>query len=247
MATCYEEDIAVVIDCELYLEEASFTPTSIPERIALLDEAGINIAVLMPRITFKPGNKWLATTIAGNERFVACCCVNPHFGDEAIKEFETSVKEWGMKMLKFMPPRHGYRVTERFLAPFLRKCVELKIPITVHSGAEGCLPLEIATIADEFPSLPLVMDHMGYRNHTADAIIAARKHKNIFLATTAVLESGTIRNVVDAVGAGQVVFGSNGPSVNPWVAVQAIKKAKLKPADEVKVMGENLAAILGIA
>jgi uncharacterized protein len=236
----------VVIDCELYLEEASFTPTSIPERIALLDEAGIDMAVLMHRITFKPGNKWLTTVITGNKRFVTCCCVNPHFGDEALKEFETAAKEWGMKMLKFMPPAHGYRVTNRILAPFFRKAVELGIPITVHSGAEGCQPLEIATIADEFPTLPIVMDHMGYRNHTADAVLAAKKHKTIFLATTAVLESGTIRSVVEAVGAGQVIFGSNGPSVNPWVAVQAIKKAALKPADEAKVMGDNLAAILGL-
>jgi uncharacterized protein len=241
------EDRAVVIDCELYLEEASFTPTSIPDRIALLDEAGIDVAVLMPRITFKPGNKWLATTVAGNPRFVTCCCVNPHFGEEALKEFETAVKEWGMKMLKFMPPAHGYRVIDRMLTPFFRKAVELSIPITVHSGAEGCLPLEIANIAGEFPTLPVVMDHMGYRNHTGAAVIAAKRHQTISLATTAVLESGTIRSVVDAVGAGQVIFGSNGPSVNPWVAVQAIKKAGLKPADEEKVMGGNLGAILGIA
>lgn len=236
----------MVIDCELYLEQATFGPTSIADRIALLDEAGIDKAVLMPRITFKPGNQWLTQVVKGNDRFVTCCCVNPHFGDEAVKEFETAVKEWGMKMLKFMPPRHGYRVTERLITPLLKKAVELKIPITVHSSQEGCQPLEIATIADEFPNLPLVMDHMGYRYHTQDAIIAARKHKNIFLATTAVGESGAVRNAVVSVGAGQVIFGSNGPSVNPWVAVQVIKKAALKPEDEARVLGNNLAQILGL-
>ncbi len=236
----------MVVDCELYLEEASFGPNSIAERVALLDEAGIDVAVLMPRIVFKPANQWLTEVTKGNKRFVTCCCVNPHFGDEAVREFETAVKEWGMKQLKFMPPRHGYRVTERLLTPLLKKADELKIPITVHSAQEGCQPLEIATIADEFPNLPIVMDHMGYRYHVADAIIAAKKHKNIFLATTAVCESGMIRNVVQQVGAGQVVFGSNGPGVNPWVAVQAIKKAGLPPEDEKKVLGDNLAAILGI-
>ncbi len=236
----------MVIDCELYLEEASFGPQSIPDRIALLDEAGIDVAVLMPRIVFRPANQWLTEVTKGNQRFVTCCCVNPHFGDEAVREFETAVKDWGMKMLKFMPPRHGYRVTERMLTPLLKKAVELKIPITVHSAQEGCQPLEIAVIADEFPMLPVVMDHMGYRYHTADAIIAAKKHKNIFLATTAVGESGMIRNAVEQVGAGQVIFGSNGPSVNPWVAVQVIKKCGLSPADEAKVLGNNLASLLGL-
>jgi uncharacterized protein len=57
------------------------------------------------------------------------------------------------------------------------------------------------------------------------------------------MEPHYIRDAVRALGAGRVLFGSNGPSVPPALQLQVIRRAELSPDDERKVVGENAARL----
>lgn len=255
----------MIIDCELYYhgrnegrDEASpsspgetaggRSPSEVEQLEALCREAGVDRAVLMPSPTFRPRNRLVARALDAasgpRARFVGCALVNPQFGDEAVLELERAVREWGFRAAKLMPPLHAVNLVGPLAHPVMRKARELGVPVTIHSGESPAHPLEIGVLAEAFPDVPVIMDHMGYRNHTGAAIAAAKRAPNLYLMTTAVMEPHYIRDAVRELGADRVVFGSNGPSVPPAAQLQIVRQAELALADERKVLGENAARLL---
>ena len=106
-------------------------------------------------------------------------------------------------------------------------------------------PLEIAVLAQAFPDVPVIMDHMGYRYYVAEALAAARQAPNIYLATTAVMEPHWIRLAVKELGADRVIFGSNAPYVWTKTQIDVVHQAELSDSDEKKVLTENFARLFG--
>lgn len=233
----------MIIDVELYLNAKS----SNAERLVMLEkEAGIDFAILMPEPTIRPDNASMYTVVKDLPMFLACACVNPGFGQEAVDEFETSVKEWGFRGLKLMPPKHGYRIVDQSVYPLLEKARKLNIPVSVHSSQEQCHPCDIGFMALEFPEVTFIMDHMGYRYFTRQALLAAKHASNLFLATTAVPEPDFIKNAVKALGPERVLFGSNGPGMPPDIQLEVIRRAKLGADAEALVLGGNAARLYRI-
>jgi predicted TIM-barrel fold metal-dependent hydrolase len=234
----------MIVDVELYLEPGKWTA----ERLARLEtEAGIDKVVLMPSPTLRPDNKAVRAAAAEFPMFLPCACVNPMLGQEAMDELERTVGEWGFVGLKLMPPRHGYRIVDDLVYPFLEKATELQIPVSIHSGQEYCHPADIGFMSLEFPTIPLIMDHMGYRYFVRQAILAAKHAPNLYLATTAVAEPGFIRQAVVALGPERVLFGSNGPTMPPDLQLEVIRRAGLEPDAQAMVVGGNAARLYGLA
>jgi uncharacterized protein len=249
----------MIIDCELYYhgsdaaapssrDAAAVEVDRLDALCALCREAGVDRAVLMPAPTFRPRNRLVAGALdaaaASRGRFLGCALINPHFGEDAVAELERAVREWGFRAAKLMPTLHAVNLVGALAHPVMRKAGELGVPVTIHSGESPAHPLEIGVLAEAFPDVPVIMDHMGYRNHVGAAIAAAKRAPNLYLMTTAVMEPRCIRDAVRELGAERVVFGSNGPSVPPAVQLAVIRRAELAPADERKVLGENAARLL---
>jgi uncharacterized protein len=243
----------MIIDCELYYHgrdgiAAGEAAVEVDRLDALCRETGVDRAVLMPTPTFRPRNRLVAEALEAaprsRGRFLGCALVNPHFGEDAVAELERAVGEWGFRAAKLMPTLHAVGLVGPLAHPVMRKARELGIPVTIHSGESPAHPLEIGVLAEAFPDVPVIMDHMGYRNHVAAAIAAATRTPNLYLMTTAVMEPHCIRDAVQALGADRVVFGSNGPSVSPAAQLLVIRQAELAAADERKVLGENAARLL---
>lgn len=239
--------MAITMDFEIYHSNEGATPYyGVKELLALEDEAGIQKAIVMPTPIFRPHNKQLAEKIQGNDRLIGCANINPNFGEEAVEELEQAIQNWGMKSLKLMPTLHGYQIDGKVVYPLMERAKELGIPVNIHSGSDGCYPLQIMMLAMDFPSVPIIMDHMGYRYHVQQAIAAARKCDNIFLGTTLInSEPGMIKQAVQAVGAERIVFGSNCPTAFPIYAVQSLQRVFADRELEL-ILGENLAKIYGV-
>lgn len=239
----------MIFDCEIYLLEHPIVGRvyDVPALEELLDEAGIDLAIVMPNVVIQPDNRTLVERVRGNPRFIPCALLNPHFGEQAVEELEFLVQNLGVRGLKLMPTKHGIRISTKQAHPLVSKCAELKIPVSVHSEGGYAHPLAIAVLAESFPEVPIIMDHMGYRYWVTEAIEAARRAPNIYLATTAVMEPLFIDQAINAIGIDRIVFGSNAPMAIPKMQIEVIKYLHLSEQEEAKILGGTLAKLYGIA
>ena len=227
-------------DCEAYVSTAA----DLSDLLAMEDRAGIEKVVLIATVGYRPDNRAVAECGRESDRIIPCACVNPRLGDEATAELERCLGEDGMGGLKLMSANHGYVIS----SGVADDCVEIArshgVPVTVHSQGTPSHPLEIGVLAQRFPDVPFIMDHLGHRYWRGQAIDAARQAENLFLGTCiAAFEPGSVRDAIDALGPERVVFGTNAPSAHPDLAVESIVRLGL-PEDQFDlVMGGNLARI----
>ena len=224
--------------------------------MALEDEAGVEQFVVMPEISPHPDNAGLAKRIKNNPRMIGCAAVNPALGDEAVAEFERSVRELGFKGLRLYPMLDGYPIDGKIVQPLLEKARDLGVPVTVDGCSENCMPVQIAAAARWFPEVPIIVD-VGFRPAAPpvslglppppDGLIAdvARESPNIYLGLTALAaaELYLIKRILGAIGTDRLVFGSNAPSGIPFLAVGGIQLARLGDAAEKAILGGTLRRI----
>jgi uncharacterized protein len=217
------------------------------ELFANEDAAGIEYAVVMPSPTPQPDNQALYETAHAERRAILCCQVNPNHGQPALATIRQAATDWGMRVLKIMPAIYQVRMTSPLAASLLSLARELGLVVNIHSGSEISHPLAIGALARRFPEVPVLMDHMGYREWTSDAIEAARDNPNLYLGTTiAAFEPLVIERAVRELGPERVVYGSNWPNLYSDLAVEAIRRQRLGAEAEALILGGNLARILGI-
>ena len=246
----------MIIDCEVYYHGAAAPLAGkvfeVDDFAKICRDAGEDRAIIMPTPTLFPRNRELVQALrsasaSSRELFMGCALVNPLLGAESIAELELAVREWGYRAAKLMPTLHPLKLWGPGAAPVMLKARELRIPVTVHSDRPPASPLEIGALAEAYPDVPVIMDHMGYRNNVAEAIFAAKRAPNLFLLTTAVMEPHYIREAATEIGAHRVLFGSNGPAVRPATQIEVIRQADLTPEEERKVLGENAARLFRLA
>src|SRR5438105_8334078 len=237
------------IDFEVYVNSnapASERTTALTELFANEDAAGIEYAVVMPSPTPRPDNRAVYETASANRRAVLCCQVNPNDAD-ALPQIKQAATEFGMRVLKIMPAIYHVRMTSPLATSLMTTAREHALVVNIHSGSEISHPLGIGALCGRFPDVTVLMDHMGYREWTSDAIEAARDNPNLYLGTTiASFEPSTIERAVGELGPERVVYGSNWPALYSDLAVEAIRRAKLGKEAEDPILGGNLARILGI-
>jgi uncharacterized protein len=239
------------MDFEVYLNTnipAAERDKALVELFANEDAAGIEYAVVMPNPTPKPDNRALYETAHRQRRAILCCQVNPNDGEAAFAEIRQAAGEWGMRVLKIMPAIYQVRMTSPLAYALLATARELGLVVNIHSGSEISHPLAIGALCRRFPDVTVLMDHMGYREWTSDAIEAARDNPNLYLGTTiASFEPITIEKAVRELGPERVIYGSNWPNLYSDLAVEAIHRQRLGKEAEELILGGNLARILGIA
>jgi predicted TIM-barrel fold metal-dependent hydrolase len=212
--------------------------------LSQLEEAAIDRAVLFPMPDqLNTDNEGLRALLAQDSRFIAIASMNPHLGDAALKELRLALSEWGFRGLKLMPVHYAFRTASTAADPLIELAREFDVPVTVHSGNFFCHPLEIAEMASRFPDVNFIMDHMGYRYHVLEAVLAAERCPNLYLATTAVFEPHFIQMAINRVGAERVIFGSNAPLVIPRLQLEVIRALMLPPDQEELICGKTAARL----
>jgi predicted TIM-barrel fold metal-dependent hydrolase len=238
------------MDFEVYLNTnapAAERAAQFAELWANEDAAGIEYAVVMPSPTPKPDNRALYETAGQQRRAILCCQVNPNDGAAALDDIRRSATEWGMRVLKIMPAIYHIGMTTPLASSLMELARELRLVVNIHSGSEISHPLGIGALARRFPDVPVLMDHMGYREWVGDAIEVARDNPNVYLGTTiAAFEPMAVARAVDALGPERVVYGSNWPNLYSDLAVQALRRYGFGARAEELIFGNNLARILGL-
>lgn len=229
--------------------------------IALMDAAGIDVAVLPAEdaettMGIKTPNEAVAAfAYKQPDRFLAMAAVDPHKGIKALVDLEKAVNELGMKALCLEPWLHKLPSNHRYYFPIYAKCVELNIPVWIHSsinfmtqtGMDFGKPAYLDEVARFFPDLIIVAGHGGWP-WVNEMIAVAWRNSNVIIDISAVKPKYLERNgsgweMLLNYGNGllqnQIVFGTAWPMLPFKETIQGIRDLPLKVEVQNKWLGEN--------
>ena len=185
-------------------------------------------------------------------------------GNHALAQLEHWVSDHRFRGLSLRPFMIGLPANDRAYYPFYAKCVELEIPISIHTSHNWTRtrpsdlghPRYIDEVACHFPELVLIMSHAGYP-WVLEACLIAWKHPNVYLELAAHRPRyfgipGTGWEPLMRYGqttlADKVLYGTGAFLINrPYAElVEEMRSLPLAPEVSRKWMWSNAAELLGI-
>jgi uncharacterized protein len=203
-------------------------------------EAGIDQSVIFPinNVTYEKANEEIAGYVRQYPgRFIGFAKHDPKTEAGRIRSRLThEVRELGLRGLKL----HAVPSSE-----MLEVVAELQIPILMHPPQVGdCLE-----VVRTHPRIDFILAHLGsfaskdWQEHVR-AIEAAKHLPNLYLETSSVVFFPYLERAVQELPAEKLLFGSDGPLVDPRVELFKIRLLKLPPEKEELVMGGNIRRLL---
>jgi hypothetical protein len=172
---------------------------SLDDVLAALDAAGIARSLITgfdekstAGRTFVP-NELIASIVERHPvRFVPFAGIDIMKGEAGLRELEHWVRERGFRGLSLRPFMIGSPADDRHYYPFYAKCVELGIPLSIHTSANWTSvavndlghPRHIDPVARDFPELTIIMSHGGYP-WVLEAVLLAWKYERVYLELAA--------------------------------------------------------------
>ncbi len=238
--------------------------------IAALDAAGIERSLITGfdeksfcGETFIPNEPVADLAARYPDRLVPFAGIDIGRGMDGVRELERLVRDRGFRGLSLRPFMIGLPADHRRYYPFYAKCVELGIPLSIHTSANWTTmmvndfghPRHIDPVASDFPELRIVMSHAGYP-WVLEAVLLAWKHPNVYLELAAhrpkyLAEPGTGWEPLLRFGQttipGKVLFGTGWFLLGrpPATIVEEMRALPLKPEVLRLWLYGNAAALLG--
>jgi predicted TIM-barrel fold metal-dependent hydrolase len=236
--------------------------------LGLMDDAGVDVAVLtaedaqstMGMIT--PNEKVAEFVKQAPDRFVGMAAVDPHKGMQALRDLEYAYHELGMKALCLEPWLHKINSNHKLYYPIYAKCVELGMPIWIHTSLNFVpqltmdfgRPIYLDEVAGHFPELELIAGHGGWP-WVNEMMAVAWRHSNVHLDISAIRpryiakpDSGweTLMCYGNSLLQDRVLFGTAWPAQAFKESIEDILALPLKEEVKKKWLGGNAKKLLKI-
>ncbi|MGO4384420.1 amidohydrolase family protein [Specibacter sp. RAF43] len=175
----------------------------------------------------------------------------------SIEENLASLRDNDIRAVKFHPNFQGMSLGSEETADIFAALADNGISVLSHVGAgsddaahERGAPHHIAGIVDSIPHLRFIACHFGGYHRLGEAEQSVLG-KNVWLETSwppSVSELGAerIRSLIEAHGFERFVFGSDWPMADPGREIRVIRSIGLSTEAEQAILGNNLAALLGV-
>lgn len=246
----------MIIDAHLHLRDDVYVgEEGTPENLVkMMDELGISKAVLLR--LYVPARRAIEeleeATRKYPERFIPFVYALPDFREPTLELFAEAVKE---KVFRGFKMHAGVcRLEDYIVDPALELADELGVPCLIDPAGDYD---NIQRIARKFPNLRMIIAHLGLYlcrdGELIDRFIAiAREHQQIFLDISGVVMLEKIDKAIDEVGMERVIWGTDGPSNSPDPVsftrseLEKVMRLKISEEEKAKILGGNIARLLGI-
>lgn len=209
--------------------------------LRLAAEAGIRKSVIFPinNPTYEQANREIAGYVRQHpDRLIGFAKHDGVTEAGRIRELLTrEVRELGLRGLKL----HGVPTTE-----MCETAAELEIPILMHPPRVG--PCE--AVVGSFPRVNFILAHLGsfgsrdWREHRL-AFDLVRRFPNLHLETSSNVFFPFLEEAARELPAEKLIFGSDGPLVDPRVELHKIRLLRLPPEKSRLVLAGNITRLLG--
>ncbi|MGQ9632261.1 MAG: amidohydrolase family protein [bacterium] len=198
---------------------------------------------------YRRGNDAVASAIRSFPgRFVGYAVINPNYPDDVGAELERCFDELGMRLIKLHPALHKYPLTGKNYEPVWDYARRRGCAILIHTwkGDANCDLKEFSLIAAENPEIPLICGHAGGPGASEEAISMAQRYPNVYIDLTGSYNRwGAVEEFVRGVGADRVLYGSDMPFLAAGGGLGKVVYAKIDDAAKRKILGGNMAKLLG--
>ena len=189
--------------------------------------------------------------------------LDPHRGDEAVKEARRLVSSGAVRGLKLHPPLQQFFPNDRLAYPLYEVFAEAKLPVLFHTGHSGIgtgmpggggirlkygHPMPIDDVAVDFPDMPIIMAHPSFPwQEEAISVCLHKPYVYIDLSGwSPKYFSPVLVQYANTLLKNKVLFGSDYPLLTPdrWLA----DFEKIAIRDEVRplILKENAARLFGL-
>ena len=190
----------MIIDCHCHMGTSWLgwekNDVDMEKLLNIYDKIGVDIACLNAwQITYdiEVGNQETYAYLKKYpKRLIGFGIISPRDRKRATDEIKKCVKEYGFKGLKLHPTMNEYMIDSVLVDPVMDLAREFSLPVLIHSDSGGFShPRMIGALAERHPEVLMIIGHMG-GTAWLEAVEMAKKHKNIYLDTTDVLNEVTI-------------------------------------------------------
>jgi predicted TIM-barrel fold metal-dependent hydrolase len=236
------------------------------ELITSMDGAGVDSSVVCGFPWKRPDlcrlhNQYLLDAVSRYPgRLIAFLSLSFSDPDGSLKELEEGIKDGGKGVGEIA--FYGREMTSQdlnLMKPLLSVLEEKKIPLLLHVNetighpypGKGETPLErFHELALAYPGLPLVLAHWGgglFFYELMPEVAKTMTHVYYDTAASPFLYSKKVYSIAsEIVGAERIFFGSDFPLLSPRRYLQEMEASGLSREDREKILGLNLARLLGL-
>jgi hypothetical protein len=163
-----------------------------------------------------------------------------------LEEAERLLEQPRWRGIKLHPLIDGFHPNDPAVHPLMELLLERDLPVLIHCGHPiYSLPWSIEELAVEFPTVKVILGHMGHCNvvYINGAIDVAERNANVYLETSGMPMPTKIREAVERVGPDRVLFGSDIPFHHPKIEIDRVHLSGLSPELVERVLSTNARAL----
>lgn len=222
-----------------------------------LESCGISKAVVLS-IATKPTqqtvvNNWAAEV--KDDFFYTFGSVHPDAEDN-LQELER-IKSLGLYGVKFHPDYQNFMVDEERMLPVYRKCAELDLPVTFHSGYDPlspdlyhCYAEAAARVHELVPEMTMILAHGGgMRDWDNVEKYLAGKPGNLYFDVSIIaaeIPRDQLLRIIRTHGADRILFASDCPWDMPSNEINMINELPLTDEEKELIFHKNAERLLKI-
>ncbi len=183
------------------------------------------------------------------QRYAGLVWVNPYKAETDLPLAERLIREQGFKGIKLHPLFDAYTANDDVVHPVMELAGRLDVPVFIHSGHPPfSLPHSIAQLAWDFPSIRVVMVHMGHGHgvYIQAALDLAQKIDNLYLENSGMPMHTKIREAYETVGHDRIFWGSDAPFHLYEVEMLRTQLCGLDAAALENIFYNNIKKFLGL-
>jgi predicted TIM-barrel fold metal-dependent hydrolase len=251
----------MLIDADVHISPTPQGGNSITtgELLRRMDRAGVDKAVtwLQPpyvRSEIDAGNAYVVRAMREHpDRVLAFGWADPNLGVNRAIEAAQRALDQGCYGVKMNGAQNDFPIDDPHLAmPVIEVIAGAGSVLALHVGADAfdyTHPTRVASIAQAFPTLRILVVHMGgaaFHDLSRAAIAVAQQHANLTLIGSAV-RAIPILTAIRTLGAERICFGSDTPFELMHVELakyQALLSGEISAEEIEGVMGGNIARVL---
>ncbi len=245
-----------MIDSLVLLGENRFGRSlAVDDALSVADDAGVDHLIATPaRPTgyhLGPANDELAASVTDHgDQVTTLVRVDPLEGQGAVAEAERGIDELGAAGVFVHPAEEWFPISRA--AAVAEVATDRGVPLVVATGYFGVSePLQVAELAMQFPTLPVVMTTGGQINISGlsmiDAWTALTRIDNLHVMTNGEYRQDFIERLGNEFDHRRVLWGSFAPTFDQRFEHRRIRSARLPDDVRQFIEHRNAARLFGIS